>query len=126
MRSKFLEIEKNIKKRLHTIFSILKERVSFNKIEAREYEDECIENEEETDASTHFLRIQKNQLTDLMQYLERYTNALPVFGFNSGRYDINLIKSYLIPYLINEKEIDLELSRKQTTLFPSNLEMYSF
>ena len=126
MRSKYLEIEKNIKKRLITIFSILKERVSFNKIEAREYEYECIENEEETDASTHFLRIQKNQLTDLMQHLERYTNALPVFGFNSGRYDINLIKSYLIPYLINEKEIDLELSRKQTTLFPSNLDMYSF
>ena len=59
MRSKFLEIENNIKKRLHTIFSIHNERVSFNKSEAREYEDECIENEEETDASTHFLRIQK-------------------------------------------------------------------
>ena len=64
MRSKLLEIENNIKKRLHTIFSILNERVSFNKSEAREYEDECIENEEETDASTHFLRIQKNQLID--------------------------------------------------------------
>ena len=57
MRSKFVEIENNIKKRLHTIFSILNERVSFNKIEAREYEDECIEDEGETDASTHFLRI---------------------------------------------------------------------
>ena len=112
MRSKFLEIENNIKKRLHTIFSILNERVSFNKIEAREYEDECIENEEETDASTHFLRIQKNQLIDLMQHLERYTNTLPVFGFNSGRYDINLIKSYLIPYLIKEKEIEPSVIKK--------------
>ena len=69
MRSKLLEIENNIKKRLHTIFSILKERVSFKKIEAREYEDECIEDEGETDAPTHFLRIQKNQLIDLMQHL---------------------------------------------------------
>ena len=59
LQSKFLEIENNIKKRLHTIYSILIERLIFNKIEAREYEDECIENEEETDASTHFLRIQK-------------------------------------------------------------------
>ena len=112
MRSKFLEIENNIKRRLHTIFSILNERVSFNKIEAREYDDECIENEEETDASTHFLRIQKNQLIDLMQHLERYTNTLPVFGFNSGRYDINVIKSYLIPYLIKEKEIEPSVIKK--------------
>ena len=49
MRSKFLENENNIKKRLHTIFSILNEPGSFNKSETREYEDECIENEEETD-----------------------------------------------------------------------------
>ena len=93
----FQKIDNNIKKRLHTIFSILNERGSFNKSEAREYEDECIENEEETHASTHFLRIQKKQLIGLMQHLERYTNTLPVFGFNSGRYDINLIKYYLIP-----------------------------
>ena len=112
MRSKFLEIENYIKKRLHKIFSILNERASFNKIEAREYEDECIEDEGETDASTHFLRIQKNQLIDLMQHLERYTKTLPVFGFNSGRYDINLIKSYLIPYLINEKEIEPSVIKK--------------
>ena len=112
MRSKFLEIESIIKKRLHTIFSILKKRGSFNKNEPREYEDECIDDEEETDASTHFLGIQKNQLIDLMQSLERYTNALPVFGFNSGRYDINLIKSYLIPYLINEKEIEPSVIKK--------------
>ena len=39
-----------------------------------------------------------------MQNLERYTNILPVFGFNSCWYDINLIKSYLIPYHISEKK----------------------
>ena len=47
-----------------------------------------------------------------MKHLERYTNTLPVFGFNSGRYDINLIKSYLIPYLINEKEIEPSVIKK--------------
>ena len=112
MRSKFLEIENNIKNRLHTIFSILNERGSLSKSEAREYEDECIEDEEETDRSTHFLRIQKNQLIDLIQNLERYTNALPVFGFNSGRYDKNLLKSYLIPYLINDREIEPSVIKK--------------
>ena len=86
MRSKFLEIEKkNIQKRLHKNFFILNERGSFNKSEAREYEVECTEDEKETDASTHFLKSLKTQLIDLMQHLERYTNDLPVFGFNSGR-----------------------------------------
>ena len=47
-----------------------------------------------------------------MQHLERYTNTLPVFGFNSGRYDINLIKSYLIPYLINKKENEQSVIKK--------------
>ena len=47
-----------------------------------------------------------------MQHLERYINTLPVFGFNSGRYDINLIKSYLISYLINEKEIEPSVIKK--------------
>ena len=72
MQSKFLEIENNIKKWLHTNFSTLKEG-NFKKSEARENEDECIENGEEADASTHFLRIQNNQLRDtpmLYQYLD--------------------------------------------------------
>ena len=69
-----------------------------------EHEDECIEDSEKADMSTQFLRIQKTQLIDLKQHLERYVNTLPVFGFNSGRYDLNLIKSYLIPYLIRDKK----------------------
>ena len=125
MRSKFLEIENNVKKRLHTFFSILNERVSFNKSEAREYEDECIKDEGETDASTHFLMNQKNQMIDLMQHLERYAKTLPVFGFNSGRYDINLIKPFLIPYIINGMKLNLQLLRNQTTSCPLNLEMFS-
>ena len=112
MRSKLVETENNIKKRLHTSFSIPNQRGSFSKSEARDYEDQYIEEEEETNASTHFLRIQKNQLIDLMQHLERYTNTLPVFGFNSGRYDINLIKSYLSPYLISENEIEPSVIKK--------------
>ena len=87
----FVENLELLAEKKKAIFSIHNERGSFNKSEAREYEDESIENEEETDASTHFLRIQKKQLIGLMHHLEKYTNTLPVFGFNSGRYDINLI-----------------------------------
>ena len=61
---------------------------------------------DETDASNYFLTIQKTQLVDLRQHLESYTNTLPVFGFNSGRYDVKLFNSYLIPYQINVKETE--------------------
>ena len=112
MRTKFQFIERAVIERTKKIFVQLKEcskKFSSNKFE---YEDECIEDSEEADMSTQFLRIQKNQLIDLKQHLERYMNTLPVFGFNSGRYDLNLIKSYLIPYLIRDKEQETSVIKK--------------
>ena len=126
MRSKFLEIEINFKKRLHTICSILNERGNFNKSEAREYKDECILDDKETDGSTHFLRIQKNHLIGLRQHLERYTNTLPVFEFNSGRSNINLIESYLIPYLINKKAIEPSVIKKANDFVSFNFGDFQF
>ena len=57
-------------------------------------------------ASTQFLQIEKNQLIDLQESLQRYCNVLPVFGFNSAKYDLNLIKSFLLPILVNERDIE--------------------
>ena len=71
------------------IFQELNERCQNHSAENFEYEDDCKEDTEETDKSTEFLRLQKNQLIDLNQNLERYVNTLSVFGFNSGRYDLN-------------------------------------
>ena len=48
----------------------------------------------------------KNHLVDLQETPERYFNVLPVFGFNSAKYDHNLIKSYLLPILVNERDIE--------------------
>ena len=53
--------------------------------------------------STQFLQMQKDQLIDLQEHFERYCNTFPIFGFNSAKYDINLIKSYLLPILVNER-----------------------
>ena len=61
---------------------------------------------------SHFWQIQKNQLNDLKQHLERYVNTLPAFGFNSDRYDLVLIMSYCIPYLIRDKEQDTSVIKK--------------
>ena len=71
--------------------------------------DDC---DNETCASTQFLQIQKNQLIDLQESLERYCNVLPVFGFNSAKYDLHLIKSYLVPILVNERDIEPTVIKK--------------
>ena len=57
-------------------------------------------------ASTQFLQIQRNQIIDLQEFLERYCIYLPVFGFTSAKYDLNLVKSYLLPILVNERDIE--------------------
>ena len=66
-------------------------------------QDDC---DNEIYASTQFLQIQKNQIFDLQEPLERYCNVLLVFGFNSAKYDLNLTKSYLQPILVNERDIE--------------------
>ena len=44
--------------------------------------------------------------------MERYCNVLPVFGFNSAKYDLNLIKSFLLPILVNERDIEPTVIKK--------------
>ena len=57
-------------------------------------------------------RSKENQLIDLQETLERYCDVLPVFGFNSAKYDLNLIKSFLLPILVNERDIEPTVIRK--------------
>ena len=105
-QKKFLEIETAIRSKLSRTLESLNERRCRNQC-GFEFEDHCFEDDnEEKDASTQFLQMQKNQLIELQEHLERYCNVLPVFGFNSAKYDINLIKSYLLPILINERNME--------------------
>ena len=94
-------------------FDKLNARTLTKRLEVLDYEDESVEDGDEDDLSTQFLRTQINQLIDLKQHLERYVNTLAVFGFNSGRCDLNLIKSCLIPYLICDKEIEPTVNLKK-------------
>ena len=68
--------------------------------------------ENETCTSTQFLQIQKKQLIDLQEHLERYCNVLPIFGFNSTKCDLNLINSYLLPILVTERNIEPTVIKK--------------
>ena len=64
-----------------------------------------------------FSNKKKKNLLDLQKSLEEYISTLPVFGFNSSRYDLNLIKSYLIPILINEKKLEPRVIKKTNQFF---------
>ena len=64
--------------------------------------------------------------SDLKQYLDRYVKTLPVFGFNSGRYDLNLIESYLILYLIRDKEQEASVTKITEDFISFKFEMYYF
>ena len=63
-------------------------------------------------SSTLFLQIYKNQLIDLQEHFERYCNALPVFGWNNARYDMNLIMGYLLSNLVSERDIESIVIKK--------------
>ena len=108
MLQKFSSIENAIKNRVSSIF----EKLNGRKDETTPmFEFQYIE-EEEIDMSTQLLQIQKNQLLELQQHFERYVSILPVFGFNSGKYDLNLIKSFLLPYLIHKRDIQPTVIKK--------------
>ena len=59
------------------------------------------DNNNSENRSTQILKMQKNQLIDFQEIIERYCNTLTLFGFNSVRYDISLIRHYLLPVLAN-------------------------
>ena len=106
MKFKFLEIETAIKSKLTRTLESLNERGCRNQ-RVFDFEDHCFEDDnEEKDASTQLLQMKKNKLIELQEHLERYCNVLPKFVLDSAKYDINLIKSYLLPILINGRNME--------------------
>ena len=92
MKLNFFEVETAIKIKLCAIMEQLNQ--SRNQAErVSNFAGDCLVEEEEKDFFTQFLQMQKNQLIDLQEHFERYCNVLPVCGFSSAKYDINLIKS---------------------------------
>ena len=102
---KLFEVGTAIKIKLCNLLEQLNQR--HNRAETViDFVDDCIVDSEDQDLPAQFLQIQKNQLNDLQEHFERYCNVLPVFGFNSANYVFNLIKSYLLPTLVNERDIE--------------------
>ena len=65
MKIKFLQIESSVKSKLDQVFSALNQ-LRFRKEPILEFEDECIDEEEEENVSTQVLQKQKNQNIDLL------------------------------------------------------------
>ena len=110
---RFIEVETAIKIKLSTTLEQLNQRHS-QRERVIDYDNDEYFNDtaEEKELSTQFLQILKNQLIDFQEHFERYCNTLPVFGFNSAKYDINLIKSYLLPILLYERQIEPAVIKK--------------
>ena len=120
MKNLFLDINSTIKIKLDSILEKLIQR--HNRGEQADL-DEC---DNETCSSTQFLQIQKKQLIDLQDHLKRYCNVLFIFGFKSAKYDLNLIKSYLLPILVNERNIEpTVIKKKRTSLSRSKSVIFS-
>ena len=71
MKLNSIEVETAIKTKLGAVLEQLNQRRNRVSI----FVDDFILEEEETDLSTHFLQIQKNQLIDLQEHFERYCNV---------------------------------------------------
>ena len=49
-----------------------------------------------------------NPYKTLMKQLHDWLHKLPVVGFNSGKYDLNAVKQFLVPYFLSKKEDEEE------------------
>ena len=113
MKLWFIEVETAIRIKLSSILEQLNQRHS-QREGAIDFDNDEYFNDtaKEKEFSTQFLQMQKNQLIDLQEHFGRYCNTFLAFGFNSAKYDINLIKSYLLPILVSERQIEPTVIKK--------------
>ena len=119
MKNFFFDIETTIKFKLG---SILEKLIQCHNRRKQADLDDC---DNETCTSTQFLQTQMKQLIDLQENLERYCNVLPVFGFNSAKYDLNLKNHICYPFLLTNVTLNLLSQKKRTSLSRANLAILS-
>ena len=55
-----------------------------------------------------------NPFKKLLDQLFSWLRQLPVIGFNSGNYDLNVIKKFYIPYMVKNNDIQFVIKRQNT------------
>ena len=71
-------------------------------VKARSNWDETLRNAQSPDDEES--RQSSNPYKTLMKQLDDWLHKLPVIGFNSGKYDLNAVKQFLVPYFLSKKE----------------------
>ncbi|KAL9973270.1 hypothetical protein ACROYT_G019700 [Oculina patagonica] len=57
------------------------------------------------------MKKKEHPLKKLKYRLEEYLKELPVLGFNSGKYDLNAVKEFLFPVLVQNEEVKFTIKR---------------
>ena len=116
MKLNFFEAETAIKRKLCAMLDQLNQRHKRAK-KLIEFVVDCIADSEEQDLSTQFRQMQKNQLLCLQEHFERYCSMLPVVRLNSAKYDMKLMKSYLLPILVQDIELTVIMKANKFVSF---------
>ena len=106
----FLGIE-TTKKMLGSILEKLTQRHN-QLVQAKRFDMNENDSEEEVCASIHLLQIQKDQSIELQDHLERWCILLSVSGFNKAKNDLKIFKSSLLPIVNNERNIEPTVIKK--------------
>ena len=66
-------------------------------------------------------------IPNLQQKFELYLSQIPVIGFNSGRYNLNLIKEEIMLYIVsNFPEKDIHTIRKENSYLSISIPQLKF
>ena len=115
----FLQVETAIKYKIACVLETLNQRRS-HRVDFK------AEDDNSGKSSAQFLQREKSQLIDLPGKFHRYCKTIPIFLFTSARYDINLIKSHLLPNLVSERDIELIVIKKANHLVSFKFDIVQF
>ena len=75
-----------------------------------------VEGEPEQQPAHALKRKKKSKAQTLCEELDQHVRELPVIGFNSGKYDLNVLKEVLIPHLVHHQGIQVTIKKNHAYL----------
>ncbi|KAI8515563.1 hypothetical protein Bbelb_063760 [Branchiostoma belcheri] len=70
-------------------------------------------------------KLKKHYLTKMLEELEKHLRQIPVIGFNSGKYDVNAMKKFFLPSLL-ETQTNLRVIKKGNSYMSIATEDFNF
>ena len=79
--------------------------------ERERHSDDDDDSVQREDSTQEHMKKKVNPLKKMREKLEDYLKELPVVGFNSGKYDLNAVKEFLFPVLLQNENIQFTIKR---------------